>query len=166
MSQILNVLKVLKVATKNFFRETFTIMYPDKKREIPERFRGPLFGLPTDNNGDLKCIACKLCEQICPSEIINVTPAEGKNKSGRTYPEKFTIELQACLACELCVQVCPTDAIVMLKVPGWAALSRDELLLTLEKMVEYGKKYESSIIAGNILRNMQTPPRREKVAAT
>lgn len=164
MTKVLSVLRVLKVSAINFFREPFTLMYPDRKREIPARFRGPLFGLTLDENGDLKCIACKLCEQICPSEIIKVVPAKGKNKSGRTYPEAFTLELEACLACELCVQVCPTDAIVMLKVPGWAALSREEMFLTLEKMVEYAKKYESSVSLGSTLRNMQAPPRKERTS--
>ncbi len=163
---MLKILNVLKITIKNFFRETFTIMYPDKKKEIPQRYRGPLFALPLDEDGELKCIACRLCEQICPSEIITVIPAKEKSKKGKTYPEKFTLDLNACLACELCVQVCPTDAIVMLKIPGWAALSHEEMFLTLEKMVEFGKKYESSINTGNTLRNMQTPPRREKISVT
>ncbi len=154
------ILKVLKVTLRNFLRETFTIMYPDKKKEIPDRYRGPLFALPLDEEGNLKCIACKLCEQICPSQIITVLPAKEKGKTGKPYPQEFTLMLDACLACELCVQVCPTDAIVMLKIPGWAAESHEDMFLTLEKMVEYGKKYESSASTGNTLRNMQTPPRK------
>ena len=159
------VLKVFKVTLKNFFRKTFTIMYPDKQKEIPDRYRGPLFALTVDKDGNLKCIACRLCEQICPSQIITVVPAKEKGPTGKPYPEKFTLMLDACLACELCVQVCPADAIVMLKVPGWAAESHDEMFLTLEKMVEYGKKYEISASTASVLRKMQTPPRRTAAPA-
>jgi|Deesub1362A_J573_1020465.scaffolds.fasta_scaffold04463_1 NADH-quinone oxidoreductase chain I len=155
-----NIFEVLKVTLKNFFRPTFTVMYPDKKRELPERYRGPLFALPVDESGNLKCIACRLCEQICPSKIIKVVPAKEKGPHGKPYPQEFTLDLNACLACELCVQVCPTDAILMIRIPGWAALSHDEIFLTLERMIEISKKYPVSWGSGNNLRRIQTPPRK------
>jgi len=158
------VLKVLKVTFKNFLRETFTVMYPDKRKEIPDRYRGPLFALTVDKDGNLKCIACRLCEQICPSQIITVSPSKEKGPTGKPYPEKFTLMLEACLACELCIQVCPTDAIVMLKIHGWAAESHEEMFLTLEKMVEYGKKYEKTASTASALREMQTPPRGAQIS--
>ncbi len=159
------ILNVFKITLKNFLRETFTIMYPDKQKGIPERYRGPLFALTLDKDGNLKCIACRLCEQICPSQVIKVVPAKEKGPTGKPYPEKFTLQLSACLACELCVQVCPTDSIIMLRIPGWSALSQEELLLTLEKMVENGKKYQHSWATGNNLRKFQTPPRKTVATA-
>lgn len=157
-------LKALGVTFKNLFRKPFTVMYPKKAREMPERMRSPLFALTKDKDGVINCIACRLCQNICPSKIITVVPAKEKNEKGKLYPEKFELLVEACLACEYCVQVCPTDAIVMIRVFGWATDKKEDLILTKEKMLEVYDNYKDLISenTASFLRKMQTPPRKKE----
>ncbi|MEO0232941.1 MAG: NADH-quinone oxidoreductase subunit I [candidate division WOR-3 bacterium] len=154
--------KALYITLKNLFRKPITCMYPDKKREMPKRMRAPLFALTKDEDGVINCIACKLCEMICPSNVISVLPSKEKNEKGRLYPEKYELNLSACLFCEYCVQVCPNDAIVMIRTLGWATDKKENLFLTKEKLLENYEKYKDLIseCTGEFLRKMQTPPRK------
>ncbi len=157
-------IKTLAVTFKNLFRKPFTVMYPNRERELPKRMRSPLFVLTKDEDGVINCIACRLCQNICPSKIITVVPAKEKNEKGRLYPEKFELLVEACLACEYCVQVCPTDAIVMIRIFGWATDKKEELVLTKGKMLEVYDKYKDLISesTASFLRKMQTPPRKKE----
>ena len=95
-------------------------------------------GHPEEN-----CIGCRLCEYICPSQIIGVTLRKGEarqNGKGATYAGSFVLDYQACMQCELCVQVCPTDAIVMTRELSPATYTRDGLLYSMERLFEEGKK--------------------------
>lgn len=160
-------IKALGITFRNLFRKPFTVMYPNKQRELPKRMRSPLFLLTKDEDGVINCIACRLCQNICPSKIITVIPSKGKNEKGRLYPEKFEILLEACLACEYCVQVCPTDAIAMIRVFGWATDKKEDLILTKEKLLENYEKYKNLIseTTASFLREMQTPPRKIQTEA-
>jgi len=155
------VVKALYITLKNLFRKPVTVMYPDKKREIPNRMRSPLFALTKDEDGVIKCIACKLCENICPSNVIKVIPSKEKNEKGKPYPEEYELNLSACLVCEYCVQVCPNDAIVMIRTFGWATKNKEDLILNKEKLLENYEKYKDLIseCTGEFLRKMQTPRR-------
>src|SRR2546427_11960455 len=102
----------MSVTFRNLFRKPATVQYPDVQRPYPDRFRGILALVYEKNTGEEACIGCRLCEYVCPPQVIKVEMLKAEK---RNYAKTFTLELYACEFCELCVQVCPTDAIVMLK---------------------------------------------------
>ena len=129
---------------RNFFRRPTTLQYPRAKRPLPGRWRAGTFALTIDPaTGEENCIGCRLCEYICPSQIIQVTLRKGeerKNGIGATYCDKFTLDYQACMQCELCVQVCPTDAILMTRYLAEPTSTREGLFLSKERLLEHGRR--------------------------
>jgi len=140
--------KTMRMTARNVFRAANTIPYPRKKRPIPGRWRAGSFALTFDpKTGEENCIGCRLCEYICPSEIIKVTLRKGEprqNGIGATYCDKFVLDYQACMQCELCLQVCPTDAIVMTRALAPPSTTRDGLLLTKARLMDNGQKLLAS----------------------
>jgi NADH-quinone oxidoreductase subunit I len=137
-------LRVMGVTLRNFFRPATTVAYPQVQRPIPAQWRGGGFALTYDPaTREENCIGCRLCEYICPSQIISVTLRKGEarqNGKGATYAGSFLLDYQACMQCELCVQVCPTDAIVMTRGLAPATTSRAGLFFTMERLFAEGKK--------------------------
>jgi NADH-quinone oxidoreductase subunit I len=133
----------MRMTLVNVFRAGNTIPYPRKKRPIPGQWRAGSFALTFDPaTGEENCIGCRLCEYICPSEIIKVSLRKGearKNGIGATFCDVFVLDYQACMQCELCIQVCPTDAIVMTRTLAPTATTRDGLLLTKERLMDNGR---------------------------
>ena len=129
---------------RNFFRRSITVQYPKVQRPLPRQWRGGTFALTFDpNTREENCIGCRLCEYICPSQIISVKLRKGEKREngvGATYAEHFTLDYQACMQCELCVQVCPTDAIVMTRYLADCPSSREGLFLGKEKLEQQGLK--------------------------
>ncbi len=150
------VARAMGVTLRNLFRRPVTVMYPDRPRTYPDRFRGVLALTYDPETGEENCIGCRLCEYICPPQVIRVEMLKGEK---RNYARSFTLELYACEFCELCVQVCPTDAIVMLKTFDLATRDRRELLLDKDRLHALGLQHEASWATGNRLRDMQAPPR-------
>ena len=140
----------------NFFRKPVTVHYPEVKRVYPDRFRGVLALTYDKETGEENCIGCRLCEYICPPQVIMVEMLKAEK---RNYAKVFTLELYACEFCELCVQVCPTDAIIMMKSFDLATSDRRELLLDKDRLHTIGLQFEPSWATGNGLRDMQTPPK-------
>jgi NADH-quinone oxidoreductase subunit I len=140
-----------------------TVEYPKFVRTRAPRLRAS-FALTKDPAGDENCIGCKKCEKVCPSEVIALTttkkpsPITGKS---RGYASDFTLNLQGCIICELCVQVCPTDAIVMVKdqqVPGF---TREDLVLTMDKLYANGEnKPRLAWSNASVLGEHQNPERK------
>lgn len=137
-------LRAMGATFRSAFRAPNTIRYPRETRPLPARWRGGSFALTFDPaTGEENCIGCRLCEYICPSEIITVTLRKGEaraNGIGATFADVFTLDYQACMQCELCVQVCPTDAIVMTRALSPASATRDGLFLSKERLMENGRK--------------------------
>lgn len=163
MGVVKDTVDALAITLKNLFRKPITVQYPAETRPLPERYKGISFALTHDpETGEENCIGCRLCEFICPSNVISVTQVRRGN---RTYAETFYLDLSACLICELCVQVCPTDAIVMIrKGIDEPVYNRADLVLTKEKMEANEKRFSLSWTTGNRLRQMQAPPRRRPAA--
>ena len=156
------VVRAMGVTLKNLGRKPITVMYPDIKRKYPDRFRGILALTYDKESGEENCIGCRLCEYICPPQVIKVEMLKAKE---RNWAKTFTLELYACEFCELCVQVCPTDAIVMMKSFDLATADRRELLLDKDRLHSLGLTFEPSWATGNKLRDMQAPPKAAKAEA-
>jgi NADH-quinone oxidoreductase subunit I len=154
--------RAMGVTFKNLMRRPITVRYPTVKRVYPDRFRGILALTYDRDTGEENCIGCRLCEYICPPQVIKVEMLKAEK---RNYAKVFTLELYSCEFCELCVQVCPTDAIIMLKSFDLATADRRELLLDKDRLHALGLQFEPSWATGNRLRDMQAPPKAPKAAA-
>jgi NADH-quinone oxidoreductase subunit I len=148
--------RAMGVTLRNLFRRPVTVQYPTVKRVYPDRFRGILALAYEADTGEEACIGCRLCEFICPPQVIKVEMLKAEK---RNYAKTFTLELYSCEFCELCVQVCPTDAIIMLKTFDLATSDRREMLLDKDRLHALGLAHEPSWATGNRLRDMQAPPK-------
>jgi NADH-quinone oxidoreductase subunit I len=131
---------------KYFFKPKVTINYPFEKGEVGPRFRGE-HALRRYPNGEERCIACKLCEAICPAQAITIEAEERLDGSRRTT--KYDIDMMKCIYCGLCQEACPVDAIVESPNFEFATETRGELYYTKEKLLENGDRFEQAI-ANNI----------------
>jgi NADH-quinone oxidoreductase subunit I len=156
------VARAMGMTFRNLLRRPITVRYPTVKRVYPDRFRGILALTYDRETGEENCIGCRLCEYICPPQVIKVEMLKAEK---RNYAKTFTLELYSCEFCELCVQVCPTDAIIMLKSFDLATADRRELLLDKDRLHALGLEFEPSWATGNRLRDMQAPPKAPKAAA-
>jgi len=144
----------LAVTLRNLFRRPVTVHYPDVVRPYPDRFRGVLALTYDPETGEENCIGCRLCEYICPPQVIKVEMLKAEK---RNYAKIFFLELYACEFCELCVQVCPTDAIIMLRTFDAATSDRREMLLDKDRLHALGLQFQPSWATGTRLRAMQAP---------
>ncbi len=155
------VVRAMGSTFRNFFRKPVTVHYPDKPRVYPNRYRGLLALTYDKETGEENCIGCRLCEYVCPPAVIKVEMLKAEK---RNFAKTFTLELYACEFCELCVQVCPTNAIIMMKSFDLATSDRREMLLDKDRLHAIGLQHEPSWATGNLLRDMQTPPKAAKPA--
>ncbi|TID22174.1 putative nadh-ubiquinone oxidoreductase 23 kda subunit protein [Venturia nashicola] len=132
------------VVLEQYFRPPYTIYYPFEKGPISPRFRGEhaLRRYPT---GEERCIACKLCEAICPAQAITIEAEEREDGSRRTT--RYDIDMTKCIYCGLCQESCPVDAIVETPNAEYATETREELLYNKEKLLSNGDKWEPEIAA-------------------
>jgi len=154
--------RAMGVTLRNLFRRPVTVQYPTVKRVYPDRFRGILALTYDPATGEENCIGCRLCEYICPPQVIKVEMLKAEK---RNWAKTFTLELYSCEFCELCVQVCPTDAIIMLKTFDLATADRRELLLDKDRLHALGLQHPPSWATGNRLRDMQAPPKPARAEA-
>jgi len=151
------VVRAMRVTLVNLFRKPVTVHYPDVERAYPDRYRGLLALTYDKETGEENCIGCRLCEFVCPPAVIKVEMLKAEK---RNYAKSFTLELYACEFCELCVQVCPTDAIIMMKSFDLSTADRRELLLDKDRLHALGLEHQPSWATGNLLRDMQAPPKK------
>ncbi|KAF2213553.1 hypothetical protein CERZMDRAFT_96385 [Cercospora zeae-maydis SCOH1-5] len=132
------------VLLEQFFRPPYTIYYPFEKGPISPRFRGEhaLRRYPT---GEERCIACKLCEAICPAQAITIEAEEREDGSRRTT--RYDIDMTKCIYCGFCQESCPVDAIVESPNAEYATETREELLYNKEKLLSNGDKWEPELAA-------------------
>ncbi|HEV8441529.1 MAG TPA: NADH-quinone oxidoreductase subunit I [Methylomirabilota bacterium] len=151
--------RAMTVTLINLIRRPITVHYPDVQRAYPDRYRGILALTYDKETGEENCIGCRLCEYICPPQVIQVEMLKSEK---RNYAKTFTLELYACEFCELCVQVCPTDAIIMMKSFDVSTADRRELLFDKDRLHQVGLQFPPSWATGTRLRDMQTPPKAPK----
>jgi NADH-quinone oxidoreductase subunit I len=137
-------LKGMSVTGRHFFARKITIQYPEEKTPISARFRG-LHALRRYPNGEERCIACKLCEAVCPAMAITIESEQRADGSRRTT--RYDIDLAKCIFCGFCEESCPVDSIVETRIFEYYGENRDDLLMTKEKLLAVGDLHEAQIAA-------------------
>ncbi|TKY90859.1 hypothetical protein EX895_000857 [Sporisorium graminicola] len=138
------ILRGMWIVLENFFRPPYTIMYPFEKGPLSPRFRGEhaLRRYPT---GEERCIACKLCEAICPAQAITIESEPREDGARRTT--RYDIDMTKCIYCGFCQEACPVDAIVETQNTEYSTETREELLYNKEKLLANGDRAEAEIAA-------------------
>ncbi|MBH90861.1 MAG: NADH-quinone oxidoreductase subunit NuoI [Candidatus Marinimicrobia bacterium] len=139
-------IKSIVIAISEIFKRKKTINYPFEKGSISPRFRGE-HALRRYPNGEERCIACKLCEAVCPAQAITIESEERPDGSRKTT--KYDIDMLKCIYCGLCEESCPVDAIVQGPNFEFATETREELYYNKEKLLDNGDRWES-VLAQNI----------------
>ena len=132
----------LQLTGKNLFRRKITIQYPDEKTPMSPRFRG-LHALRRYPNGEERCIACKLCEAVCPAVAITIESEQRQDGTRRTT--RYDIDLTKCIFCGFCEESCPVDSIVETRIFEYHGEKRGDLLMTKQKLLEVGDLAEKQI---------------------
>ncbi len=130
------------LATKYLFRPKLTLNYPFEKGPLSPRFRGE-HALRRYANGEERCIACKLCEAVCPAQAITIEAEPRDDGSRRTT--RYDIDMVKCIYCGLCQEACPVDAIVEGPNFEFATETREELLYDKAKLLANGDRWEREI---------------------
>ena len=129
---------------KHVFKRPVTLEYPEKRKELNDRFRGE-HALTSDENGKLKCTACGTCQRVCPS-FGTIEIEKDKGEDGKFYPKNYSIDLNKCIFCGNCVQYCPFGAIIMTKNFELADEKKSSLTLDINTLK---KNYSDTIIDNN-----------------
>ena len=132
----------LSVTGRYFWKKKVTLQYPDEKTPVSPRFRG-IHALRRYPNGEERCIACKLCEAVCPALAITIEAEPREDGSRRTT--LYDIDLFKCVYCGFCEEACPVDAIVLTPFHNYHMEERGENILTKEKLLAIGDEYEDII---------------------
>jgi len=132
------------VTLRYFFAPKFTINYPEEKTPKSPRFRG-LHALRRYPNGEERCIACKLCEAVCPALAITIDSAQREDGTRRTT--RYEIDLFKCIYCGFCEESCPVDSIVETDILEFHFENRGEHIMTKDKLLAVGDRFEESIAA-------------------
>jgi len=141
---LIELLRGMRLTGYYLFAKKITVIYPDEKTPQSNRFRGQ-HALRRYPNGEERCIACKLCEAVCPALAITIESEERDDGSRRTT--RYDIDLTKCIFCGFCEESCPVDSIVETRNFEYHGEKRGDLLMTKEKLLALGDKYEQQIAA-------------------
>ncbi len=144
---MMELLRGMTLTGKSLFRRKVTIQYPEEKTPLSPRFRG-LHALRKYSNGVERCIACKLCEAVCPAMCITIDSVERPDGTRRTT--RYDIDLFKCIYCGFCEEACPTDAIVMTRHFEFHMEDRTQAVIDKEHLLAQGEKFEQQIAADRI----------------
>jgi len=139
---LLELVKGLALTGRYFFQKKITVEYPEERTPLSPRFRG-LHALRRDENGEERCIACKLCEAVCPAMAITIESEERSDGSRRTT--RYDIDMSKCIYCGLCQEACPVDAVVETQIFEYGGETRDVLFYDKEMLLAVGDRYEAQI---------------------
>ncbi len=135
-------LKGMSLTLRYFFRPKVTLNYPYEQGPLSPRFRGE-HALRRYPNGEERCIACKLCEAICPAQAITIESEPREDGSRRAT--RYDIDMTKCIYCGFCQEACPVDAIVEGPNFEFATETREELYYNKDKLLENGDRWETEI---------------------
>jgi len=135
-------LKGLRLTGRYFFARKITIQYPEEKTPMSPRFRG-LHALRRYPNGEERCIACKLCEAVCPAMAITIESERRDDNTLRTT--RYDIDLTKCIFCGFCEESCPVDSIVETHIHEYHGEKRGDLYFTKDMLLAVGDRYEREI---------------------
>lgn len=135
-------LKGMRLTGKYFLSGNITVQYPEEKTPQSGRFRG-LHALRRYPNGEERCIACKLCEAVCPALAITIESEQRPDNTRRTT--RYDIDLFKCIFCGFCEEACPVDSIVETRIFEYHFENRGEQIMTKDKLLAIGDRYETQI---------------------
>lgn len=141
---LLELLKGLEKTGQHLFKPKFTVQYPEEKTPLSPRFRGH-HALRRYANGEERCIACKLCEAVCPALAITIEAEPREDGSRRTT--RYDIDMYKCIYCGFCEEACPVDAVVETRRFEYHGEEPGDLLMTKEKLLKVGDELEAQIAA-------------------
>lgn len=139
---LVEIIRGMFLTLRYFFKGKVTINYPYEKGPISPRFRGEHV-LRRYPNGEERCIACKLCEAICPAQAITIEAEPRSDGSRRTT--RYDIDMTKCIYCGYCQEACPVDAVVEGPNFEFATETREELIYNKEKLLANGDRWETEI---------------------
>ena len=141
---LVELFKGLALTGKYAFSRKITVQFPEEKTPMSPRFRG-LHALRRYPNGEERCIACKLCEAVCPALAITIESEQRADGTRRTT--RYDIDLAKCIFCGFCEESCPVDSIVETRVLEYHGEKRGDLIYTKEMLLAVGDRYEAQIAA-------------------
>ena len=139
---LLELLRGMALTGKYLFARKITVQYPEEKTPMSPRFRG-LHALRRYPNGEERCIACKLCEAVCPAQAITIESEVRADGTRRTT--RYDIDLTKCIFCGFCEESCPVDSIVETHIHEYHGEKRGDLYFTKEMLLAVGDRYENEI---------------------
>ncbi len=142
---LVELIQGLAVTGRHLWKSKITVLYPEESTPQSPRFRG-LHALRRYPNGEERCIACKLCEAVCPAAAITIE-AGPRESDGTRRTTRYEIDLFKCIYCGFCEESCPVDSIVETRVFDYHFEHRGEQIMTKEKLLAIGDKLESQIAA-------------------
>jgi NADH-quinone oxidoreductase subunit I len=141
---LLELLQGLRLTGRHLFARKITVQFPEEKTPVSPRFRG-LHALRRYPNGEERCIACKLCEAVCPALAITIESEQRADGTRRTT--RYDIDLTKCIFCGFCEESCPVDSIVETHVLEYHGEKRGDLYFTKDMLLAVGDRYEAEIAA-------------------
>ena len=145
---LLELLRGLRLTGRHLFARKITVQYPEEKTPQSPRFRG-LHALRRYPNGEERCIACKLCEAVCPALAITIEAEPRADGSRRTT--RYEIDLFKCIYCGFCEESCPVDSIVETRIYEYHFENRGENIMTKDQLLAIGDREEERIAADRAL---------------
>jgi NADH-quinone oxidoreductase subunit I len=139
---LIELAKGMALTGRHLFRRKITVQFPEEKTPMSPRFRG-LHALRRYPNGEERCIACKLCEAVCPALAITIESEQRADGTRRTT--RYDIDLTKCIFCGLCEESCPVDSIVETHILEYHGEKRGDLYYTKEMLLAVGDRYEEQI---------------------
>ncbi|HTH79144.1 MAG TPA: NADH-quinone oxidoreductase subunit NuoI [Ramlibacter sp.] len=136
--------KGMAITGKYMFARKITVQFPEEKTPLSPRFRG-LHALRRYENGEERCIACKLCEAVCPALAITIESDQRADGTRRTT--RYDIDLTKCIFCGFCEESCPVDSIVETHILEYHGEKRGDLYFTKDMLLAVGDRYENEIAA-------------------
>ena len=140
---LLELFRGMLLTGRHVFARKITVQFPEEKTPMSPRFRG-LHALRRYPNGEERCIACKLCEAICPAQAITIEAGPRRN-DGTRRTTRYDIDLTKCIFCGFCEEACPVDAIVETRVIEYHGEKRGDLYYTKPMLLAVGDRYEEQI---------------------